>query len=115
MTPNDAMPRLDRLFSHVWMVRTFIKHSEEAEDDEDLSEVHRALYDGMLALGAPLRADDADGYIKMARKKLPKLKRATELFALVQPDISTHTNFEMAALSLTSAMTEIESLLDQVQ
>ena len=34
MTPHEAMHRLDALLSHVWMVRTFIKHSEEVEEDE---------------------------------------------------------------------------------
>jgi hypothetical protein len=41
------------------MVRAFIKHSEEAAEDEELAEVHRELYDFMLALGGPLKAGDA--------------------------------------------------------
>ena len=36
MTPEDVMCRVDALLSHVWMVRTFLKHSEEAEEDEEL-------------------------------------------------------------------------------
>ena len=35
MTPHERMLRLDNLFSHVWMVRTFLKHSDEAEDDDE--------------------------------------------------------------------------------
>ena len=34
-------------------------------------------------------------YLKNARKKLKRLKRATELFTEIQPEISSHTNFQM--------------------
>ena len=45
MDGTDLMQRIDALLSHVWMVRTFLKHSEEAEDDERLCVVQRDLYD----------------------------------------------------------------------
>ena len=32
MSPHDRMTRIDELLSHVWMVRTFLKHSEEVEE-----------------------------------------------------------------------------------
>jgi hypothetical protein len=105
------MQRIDALFSHVWMVRTFLKHSDEAGEDEELSEVHRELYDIMLALGAPWQSGNADEYLQLARKKLAKLKRATGQFVAIQPEISTHMNFQMAARSLQSAVGEIERLL----
>ena len=54
MNADQAMSRIDALLSHVWMVRTFLKHSEEAEEDDELRDVHRMLYDAMLALGGPL-------------------------------------------------------------
>ena len=38
------------------MVRAFVKHSDEATEDDELASVHRDLYDYMLALGAPLKA-----------------------------------------------------------
>jgi hypothetical protein len=111
MSPEDRMRRIDTLLSHVWMVRTFLKHSEEAEHDEELCEVHRGLYDCMLALGGPLQAKDATAYLKQARKKLARLRRATELFVEIQPEVSTHTNFQMAAQSLAAAVEEIAALL----
>ena len=113
MTPESAMRRIDTLLSHVWMVRTFLKHSEEAEDDEELAEVHRTLYDYMLALGGPLKAGNATAYLKQAKKKLSKLKKATELFAEIQPEVSAHTNFQMAAQSLAAAVAEVEAVLSQ--
>ena len=107
MTPDDQMQHIDTLLSHVWMVRTFIKHSEEAEDDEELGEIHRTLYDCMLALGGPLAAGDAESYLKMLRKKIGRLKRVAQLFQDIQPEVSAHTNFQMAARSLTAAVSEI--------
>ena len=51
--------------------------------------------------------------LEQARKKLAKLRRATELFVEIQPEVSTHTNFQMAAASLQAAVTQIEDLLRQ--
>jgi len=109
------MPLIDDQLSHVWVVRTFLKHSEEAEEDDELNEVHRGLYDYMLALGAPLRSGDAAAYVKLAKKKLSKFKRAVDLFLEVQPEISTHTNFQMAAQSLRVAVAEIERFIAEVE
>jgi hypothetical protein len=111
MTPADRMQRLDTLLSHVWMVRAFLKHSDEAQEDDELAGVHRELYDYMLALGAPLKAGDAAEYLKLAKKKFSKLRQATELFREIQPEVSSHTNFQMAAQSLSAAVTEIGELL----
>lgn len=105
------MHAIDTQLAHVWMVRAFLKHSEEAQDDDELAEVHRELYDYMLALGAPLKEGNADEYLKLARKKLAKLRRATDLFLEIQPQISTHTNFQMAAASLKAAVARISELL----
>lgn len=112
MSSHKLMSRIDTLLSHVWMVRAFLKHCDEAEDDEELCEVHRALYDYMLALGAPLKADDADAYLKQARKKFAKLRQAVDLFVEIQPEVSGHTNFQMAAQSLVASVAEIGQLLD---
>ena len=105
------MHRIDALVSHVWMVRTFLKHSEELEDDPELGDVQRTLYDYMLALGAAWKAQDAEAYLKQAKKKLRKLRQATDDFAKLQPEVSTHMSFQMAVRSLQNAVTEIEGLL----
>ena len=106
------MQRIDDLVSHIWMVRTFIKHCEEVEEDDELAEVHRELYDFAHALGPPLKAGDAAGYLKTAKKKLSKLRKATELFTEIQPEISDHTNFQMAERSLRLAVGELSQSLD---
>ena len=112
MPPRDLMLAVDAQLAHVWMVRAFLKHSDEAQDDDELAEVHRELYDFMLALGGPLKEDSADEYLKLARKKLGKLKKATEKFAQIQPQISTHTNFQMAVVSLRTAVGEVVRLME---
>ncbi len=105
------MHRIDALLTHVWMVRTFIKHSEELEDDPELAEVMRTLYDYMLALGPAWKAQDAEAYLKQAGKKIAKLRGATDQFAELQPEVSTHTNFKMAVVSLQHAVKEVEAVL----
>ena len=111
MAADDLMHAIDTQLSHVWMVRAFLKHSEEAAEDDELADVHRELYDTMLALGGPLKAGDAEEYLRITRKKFAKLKLAAEKFALLQPEVSQHTNFFMAAASLTAAVAAIERLL----
>ena len=112
MTPREQVETIDGLLSHVWMVRTFLKHSEEAEEDEELDQVFRTLYDYMLALGPSYQEQDWEKYLKLARKKLSKLRSATALFLEIQPEISSHTNFRMAAQSLKLAVDQIVEILD---
>jgi len=93
------------------MVRAFLKHSDEAVDDEELAEVHRDLYDFMLAVGPAIEADDPAQYLHLANKKFSKLRKAAKLFAEIQPEVSGHTNFRMAAKSLTAAVQVISEIL----
>ncbi|MGN6134787.1 MAG: amidohydrolase [Aureliella sp.] len=109
---NRLMASIDAEVAHVWMVRTFLKHSEEVKDDEELASVHRDLYDFMLALGPALDAGDGATYLKMARKKLSLLKRATELFVSIQPEVSGHMNFKMASQSLALAVGRIAQMVE---
>ena len=113
MEAEEKVKRIDDLLSHVWMVRTFLKHSEEAEEDEELNDVFRSLYDYMLALGSPYNEKDYEKYLKLAKKKLKKLKKTTQLFLEIQPEISSHTNFKMAAQSLRLSVDQIASLLEE--
>ena len=115
MSPHEVMHRVDALLSHVWMVRTFIKHSEELEDDPELSEIQRELYDYMLALGTAWKEQDAEAYLKQAQKKLSKLRQATDDFAALQPEVSTHMNYQMAVHSLKHSVAAIEEVLANVE
>ena len=102
---------IDQQVSHLWMVRTFLKHADEAEDDEELREIVRDLYDFILAVGPLDEAESPTIYLKFAKKKLGKLKRATALYEEIQPEVSGHTNFVMAARSLRIAVDQIEGLI----
>ena len=114
MSPDDAMRRIDALVSHVWVVRTFVKHSEEAEDDDELMEVVRVLYDFCLSLGPAWNAQDPDEYLKLARKKFSGLRDASARFAELQPQVSDHTNFKMAVRSLATAIDDIGQALEAI-
>jgi hypothetical protein len=111
VAPDDAMRRIEAQLAHVWMVRAFLKHSDEAQDDEELAEVHRALYDFQLAVGGPCREGNAAEYLKLAGKKFARLRAAAETFERIQPEVSTHTNFQMAVASLNAAVAEIGAIL----
>lgn len=112
---EDLMQRvrqIDAMLTHVWMVRTFLKHCDEAEDDDDLREVVRDLYDFILAVGPVDKVDDPKTYVKMAKKKLRRIRGATELYEEIQPEVSGHTNFVMAARSLRLAVDAIEQIVN---
>ncbi len=112
MTDDERMRRIDDLLTHVWMVRTFLKHSEEAEEDEELAEVQRKLYDYTHSLGTAWTAQDSEAYLRQAKKKFHRLRQATEQFSEIQPEISTHMTFQMARRSLETAVAEVGPLLD---
>ena len=102
---------IDQQVAHLWMVRTFLKHADEAEEDEELRSVVRDIYDFILAVGPMDAVDDEAVYLKMAKKKLSKLRKATELYEEIQPEVSGHTNFMMAAMSLRLALDAITRIL----
>lgn len=108
---STTVEAIDDQLAHLWMVRTFIKHSDEAQDDEDLRDIARDLYDYILAVAPAKLAEDNEAYLKMAKKKFSKLRKAVELFADIQAEVSSHTNFEMANKSLQLVLRQIDSLL----
>jgi len=105
--PMSRVRAIDTEVTHVWMVRTFLKHCDEAEDDEDLRDIVRDLYDFILAVGPVDEVEDPAVYLKLAKKKVSKLRKATELYEAIQPEVSGHTNFVMAARSLRTAVDRI--------
>jgi len=114
MQLDEAMTRLNALFSHAWMVRNFLKHAEEVEDDEEVLDVHRTIFDVIRAVEGRYKRRDAKEYFRRAQGKLPKLKRAAATLTREHCRVSTHTNFAMAALSLSTCTQQIEELLQSV-
>ena len=107
----ERVRAIDREIAHVWMIRTFLKHADESEDDEDLRDIVRDLYDFILALGPLDEVEEPAVYLKAAKKKLSKLRKATELYEEIQPEVSGHTNFVMAARSLRTSVNRIAEIV----
>jgi hypothetical protein len=114
MTPEQAVERINVLLAHAWMVRNFLKHADEVQDDEEMLDVHRMIFDYTRAVEPSYQRRDFAEYLHRARGKLPKLRRAAELFAREYRRVSDHTNFQMAALSLQGVVSQIEEVLAQL-
>ncbi len=109
-TPQDVIARCQTVMAHAWMVRTFIKHSEEVEDFPELMGIVRAVFDSSRALET--RVEDPPGYLKMLRKKIGKLRKAVEQFREDAPQASAHTNFQQAVISIAACVDDLQSLLE---
>src|SRR4051812_29494601 len=114
MTPEQAMDRINVVLAHAWMVRAFLKHADEVQEDAEMLEVHRMIFDYCRAVEPSFQRRDAAEYLHRARGKLSKLRKQAEFFAANFRRISDHTNFQMAALSLTGVVAEIDALLARV-
>ena len=51
----------------------------------------------------------------MLRKKIGRLRKATDQFALDAPEASLHTNFEQAVISMKGCTQALEALLADVE
>jgi hypothetical protein len=111
MTPEEAIERINTTLAHAWMVRNFLKHAEEIQEDEPMLDVHRMIFDYIRAVEPSYQRKDAAEYLHRARGKLPKLRRVAEYFAADYPRVSDHTNFQMAAASLSFCVQQIEEVL----
>ena len=115
MSPEAAVENLNTVLAHAWMVRTFLKHADEIQDDEELMEVPRMIFDYTRAVEPSYQRHDSGEYLRRARGKLPKLRRVAELFAREYRRVSDHTNFQMASLSLNACVQRIEEILAEVE
>src|SRR5262249_14283008 len=114
MTPQEAMERINVVLAHAWMVRNFLKHADEVQDDPEMLEVHRMIFDYTRAVEPAYERKDAKEYLHRAKGKLSKLRKQAEFFEREWKRVSSHTNFEMAARSLSGCVREIEKVLGQV-
>lgn len=114
MTPAEAMERINLLLAHAWMVRQFLKHADEVQEDAEMLEVHRMIFDYSRAVEPSYQRKDAGEYLHRARGKLGKLRRQAEFFQENYRRVSEHTNFQMAATSLAFVVRQIEEVLASV-
>ena len=115
MTPEEAVERLQTVLAHAWMVRTFLKHSEEIQNDAEMLEVHRMIFDYCRAVEPAYERKDVKDYLHRIKGKLPKLRKQAEFFAANYRRVTDHTNYQMAAASLTGCVKEIEEIVAAVQ
>lgn len=112
LTPNEAVERCQAIFAHAWMVRTFIKHSPEAEEFPELMQVARAVFDVSRSLES--RGDDPPAYFRQLRKKIGSLREAAQQFRVDAPLASDHTNFRQAVVSMDACVAEWEQVLRMI-
>jgi hypothetical protein len=114
VSPEEAVERLNTVLAHAWMVRTFLKHADEIQEDEELLDVPRTVFDSIRMVEPSYQRRDFKDYLRRIRGRLPKLRRAAELFEREFRRASDHTNFEMAARSLSGCVRHIEEVLAAV-
>jgi hypothetical protein len=115
MTAEAAMERINLILAHAWMVRQFLKHADEVQEDEEMLDVHRMIFDYARAVEPSYQRRDAAEYVRRGRGKLSKLRKVAEFFHENYKRASDHTNFQMAAISLKFVVQQIEEVLGQVQ
>lgn len=108
---TSLVQRSQVVMAHAWIVRAFVRHSDEVEDFPELGEIGRAVFDLSRALEA--HCDDPPGYFKILQKKLAKFRAAVEQFATDAPKASAHTNFAQAVISIRGCADELRSILEQ--
>ncbi len=109
-TLESIVSRCQHVMAHAWMVRTFIKHSDEVEDFPELMGIARAVFDTSRALET--RVHDPKAYLHMLRKKIGKLRTAAEQFRSDAPEASTHTNFQQAVISIDFCIEQLAECLE---
>jgi hypothetical protein len=114
MSPAEAVPRLNTVLAHAWMIRTFLKHADEIQADEGMLDVPRTLYDSIRAVEPAFQRGDHGDFLRRLKGKLPKLRRVAEHFNAHFKEFSPHTNFEMAAASLLGVVRQMEEIFAAV-
>jgi hypothetical protein len=110
MSPTQAVERLNFILAHLWMIRNFLKHADEVQEDEEMLDVHRLIFDSIRAVEPAQQRGDSAAYLRRLKGKLPKLRRSAEFFAREFKRASSHTNFEMASLSYLGAVRQLDEV-----
>ena len=114
MTAEEAMARVNDLLAHAWMVRTFLKHADEIQENAEMLDVPRTLFDYCRAVEPSHARGDAAEYVRRAKGKLSKLRNVVEYYAASYRSVSDHTNFQMADVSLRTMYRDLEATLASV-
>ena len=109
----SLVDRSQKVMAHAWMVRTFVKHSDEVEDFPELNEMARTIFDVFRAVET--RITDPVEYFRTVRKKAGKLRSAAEKFEKDAWHASTHTNFQQAVISAKFVGEQLQELLAEAE
>jgi hypothetical protein len=115
VSPEQAVECLRVVLAHAWMVRTFLKHAEEIQDNEEMLEVPRTLFDTIRSVEPAYERGDHADFLRRLKGKVPKLRRVADFFAREFRNVSGHTNFEQASLSLTGCVRQMEEIFEGVE
>ncbi len=105
--------RSQKVMAHAWMIRTFVKHSDEVDDFPELNEMARTIFDVFRAVET--QVNDPVSYFKVVRKKIGKLKSAAEQFAKDAWHASTHTNFQQAVIAARFLCEQLSEIQKQAE
>ena len=105
--------RSQKVMAHAWMIRTFIKHSDEVDDFPELNEMARIIFDVFRAVET--QVEDPVTYFRTVRKKLSKLHSAAEQFQKDAWHASTHTNFQQAVIASKFLCEQLEELVTEAE
>ena len=114
MTTQDSKEPLvadvQTLMAHLWMVRTFLKHCDEFEQAPEYLHIPRTIFDVIRAIETRTSKSDSVALVAMVRKKVPRLRKVADEFS---SQIDSHTNFKMAADSLSACADALQMIADQ--
>jgi len=114
LSKEEAVAQLQFELGHLWMIRTFLKHADEIQEDEGMLEVPRELFDAIRATEPAYLAKDWDRYLHKLRGKLSKLEKVRDYYLEKYREFSDHTNFAMAGVSLDGTIRSIKGILERV-
>lgn len=124
-TPDSSLPnelrqtlinlveRGQKIMAHGWMVRTFVKHSDEVDDFPELNEMARTIFDVFRAVET--QVNDPVAYFRTIRKKLARLRAAADQFEKDAWHASTHTNFQQAVVASKFVGEQLQELLTEAE
>jgi hypothetical protein len=97
--------------AHAWMIRAFLRHSDEAEDSPEMFDFGRSVFDLCRALEPFL--EDPALFFKTLRKKIRAFEVAVEKFAVDAPKLSYHTNYLQAVESAKGCVANLNRIMEE--
>ena len=89
LTLEMIIKKCQETVAHAWMVRTFVKHSDEAEEYPELMGITRSVFD--LACALENRVSDPKDYLRMLGKKNESIPQSRYSISVgIQKYLSSH-------------------------